>query len=162
PFADLRVALEGGGVQELDHAIDGAPELVGGRSRPRRADGEQGEQARERGALQATVNHRTTSRCSGSGWPRSRRSGARASLPSSPPRSRSTGGPEGGGSYLAEDVLGEELLDVDRRLHLGDPAVGLEDPIGAPGADADVLLADQPLRLDGRDRVLLDSHPVAD
>src|SRR3984893_5510330 len=64
--------------------------------------------------------------------------------------------------HLAEDVLGEQLLDVDRRLDLADPAVGRDDLVGAARADADVALADQALGLDGGDRVVLQLHPGLD
>src|SRR3984893_13323939 len=64
--------------------------------------------------------------------------------------------------HLAEDVLGEQLLDVDRRLDLADPAVGRDDLVGAAGADADVALADQALGLDRGDRVVLQLHPGLD
>src|SRR5687768_1667974 len=56
---------------------------------------------------------------------------------------------------LAEDVLGQQLFEVHGRLHLADASVGLDELVRAARADADVLLADEPLGLDGRDGVFL-------
>src|SRR5207253_11426468 len=55
---------------------------------------------------------------------------------------------------FAEDILREQLLEIDGRLGLADPAVRSDDPLRTAGADADVLLADQTLRLDRGDGVL--------
>src|SRR6185503_6623878 len=58
-------------------------------------------------------------------------------------------------SYFSEDVLRQQLLDVHRRLHLGDAAVALDGLLRPAGIDPDVLFPDEPARLDGRDRVFL-------
>src|SRR4030095_11026865 len=57
--------------------------------------------------------------------------------------------------HLAEYILRQQLFEVDGGLDLADLAVRPADLVGAPWAEADVFLADQPLRLDRRDRVLL-------
>src|SRR5688500_8071014 len=57
--------------------------------------------------------------------------------------------------HLAEDVLRQQLLEVHRRLDLPDTPAGLDELVGAAGADAHEFLADQALGLDGRDRILL-------
>src|SRR5581483_2147222 len=49
---------------------------------------------------------------------------------------------------FAEDVLRDQLLDVHRRLHLGQPSARPHELLGAAGGDLDELLADQPLGLD--------------
>src|SRR5262245_39447046 len=59
-------------------------------------------------------------------------------------------------SHLPEDVLGQELLEVDRGLHFPDPPVGRNQLLRPARADADVALADQPLGLDGGDRIVLE------
>src|SRR5262245_12377351 len=59
---------------------------------------------------------------------------------------------------LAEDVLGDQLFEVDGSLHFPDAAVGLDELVGRARADANELLADQPLRLDRCDGVLLQLH----
>src|SRR5882672_9430093 len=68
--------------------------------------------------------------------------------------------------HLAEDILRQQLLEIDGRLDLTDLAVRPDDLVRAPRADADVLLADQPLCLDRGDRVLLELdarlHPEGD
>src|SRR6266436_2726949 len=58
-------------------------------------------------------------------------------------------------SHLAEDVLRQQLLEVHGRLHLADLAAGRDDLVRAARTDPHVLLADQTLGLDRRDRVLL-------
>src|SRR5712664_1073944 len=58
-------------------------------------------------------------------------------------------------SHLAEDVLRQEFLEVHGRLHLADLAAGRDDLVRAARTDPHVLLADQTLGLDRRDRVLL-------
>src|SRR3989441_5795981 len=63
---------------------------------------------------------------------------------------------------LAEDVFRQQLLEVDGRLDLPDPATGRDDLLGPARADAHVLLPDQPLRLDRRHRVLLQLDPSTD
>src|SRR5882672_2819673 len=59
-------------------------------------------------------------------------------------------------SHLAEDVLRQEFLEVHGRLHLADLAAGRDDLVRAARTDPHVLLADQTLGLDRRDRV----HPA--
>src|SRR5438876_766315 len=54
------------------------------------------------------------------------------------------------------------LAEVEGRLDLSDPATGRDDLLGPARADAHVLLPDQPLRLDRRDRVLLQLDPSTD
>src|SRR6267143_2023370 len=61
-------------------------------------------------------------------------------------------------SHLAEDVLRQQLLEVHGRLHLADLAAGLDDLVRAARTDPHVLLADQTLGLDRRDRVFLQLH----
>src|SRR5438094_9367025 len=63
---------------------------------------------------------------------------------------------------LAEDVFRQQLLEVDGRLDLSDPATGRDDLLGPARADAHVFLPDQPLRLDRRDRILLQLDPSTD
>src|SRR3989441_3542473 len=63
---------------------------------------------------------------------------------------------------LAEDVFRQQLLEVDGRLDLSDSATGRDDLLGPARADAHVLLPDQSLRLDRRDRVLLQLDPSTD
>src|SRR5438128_2990703 len=63
---------------------------------------------------------------------------------------------------LAENVLGQKLLEVDRRFDLSDPPAGLDDLLRSPRTDTQVLLPDQPLRLDRRDRVVLQLDPRID
>src|SRR6267143_2698046 len=58
-------------------------------------------------------------------------------------------------SHLAEDVLRQQLLEVHGRLHLADLSAGRDDLVRAARTDPHVLLADQTLGLDRRDRVLL-------
>src|SRR6266478_7500541 len=58
-------------------------------------------------------------------------------------------------SDLSEDVLRQEFLEVHGRLHLADLAAGRDDLVRAARTDPHVLLADQTLGLDRRDRVLL-------
>src|SRR2546428_230702 len=60
--------------------------------------------------------------------------------------------------HLPEDVLREELFEVYRSFDLPDATIRRDELVGAPRADAHELLADQALRLDGRDRVLLQLH----
>src|SRR5262245_42726914 len=61
--------------------------------------------------------------------------------------------------HLAEYVLGQQLFEIDGRLDLPELAVRGNDLLGAARADADVLLTDQALGLDRRDRVLLELDP---
>src|SRR5882762_3760055 len=63
-------------------------------------------------------------------------------------------------SHLAEDVLRQQLLEVHGRLHLADLAAGLDDLVRAARTDPHVLLADQTLGLDRRDRVFLQLHAL--
>src|SRR2546421_12975889 len=58
-------------------------------------------------------------------------------------------------SHLAEDVLRQQLLEIHGRLHLADLSAGRDDLVRAARTDPHVLLADQTLGLDRRDRVLL-------
>src|SRR3990167_6858953 len=57
---------------------------------------------------------------------------------------------------LPKDVLGQQLLEIDRRLDLADPAAGRDDLLPASPTYPYVLLTDQPLGLDRRDRVVLE------
>src|SRR5439155_27292386 len=59
-------------------------------------------------------------------------------------------------SNLAEDVFRQQLLEIDRWLHFTNLSVRRNDLVRAARADANVLLADQALGLDRRDRVLLE------
>src|SRR2546428_7685519 len=68
--------------------------------------------------------------------------------------------PMGSASHLAEDVFRQQLFEVYGRFHLADLAAGLDDLVRAPWADPHVLLADQTLGLDRRDRVFLQLHAV--
>src|SRR3989440_1581793 len=58
-------------------------------------------------------------------------------------------------SHLAEDVFRQQLFEVDGRLHVADLSTGRNELLGAAGADPHVLLADETLGLDRRDRVFL-------
>src|SRR5262249_1463502 len=60
--------------------------------------------------------------------------------------------------HLSEDVLGDQVFEVDRRLDLPDAAVGGDELFRASRADPDVLLPDQTLGLDRGDRVVLELH----
>src|SRR5437867_5858090 len=64
--------------------------------------------------------------------------------------------------HLAEDVLGQQLLEIHRRLDFTDLAVRGNDLLGPARADPYVLFPDQPLRLDRRDRVFLKLDPGLD
>src|SRR5437879_10324737 len=63
---------------------------------------------------------------------------------------------------LAEDVLGQQLLEVDRRFDLSDPPAGGDELLRSARTDTQVLFPDQPLRLDRRDRVVLQLDPRID
>src|SRR6266850_3173756 len=63
-------------------------------------------------------------------------------------------------SHLAEDVFRQQLLEVYGRLHLADLAAWLNDLVRAARTDPHVLLADQTLGLDRRDRVFLQLHAL--
>src|SRR5262249_20997592 len=63
---------------------------------------------------------------------------------------------------LAEDVLRDQLFDVDRRLHLGQPPSGRHHLLRAPRVDLDELLADQPLGLHRDDGIRLELDPGVD
>src|SRR5215510_291004 len=67
---------------------------------------------------------------------------------------------------FAEYILRQQLLEVDGRLDLADLSVRPDDLVRAARADPDVLLADQSLGLDRRDRVFLELdarlHPQGD
>src|SRR5262249_11903958 len=63
---------------------------------------------------------------------------------------------------LSENVLRQELFEVDGRLDLAETPVGRGALVGSAGADAHVLLADQPLGLDRGDRVLLELDVTLD
>src|SRR2546422_1273823 len=63
---------------------------------------------------------------------------------------------------LAEDVLGQQLLEVDRRFDLMDPPAARDDLLRSARTDTQVLFPDQPLRLDRRDRVVLQLDPRID
>src|SRR3989441_8819452 len=54
-----------------------------------------------------------------------------------------------------EHVLGDELLEIDRRFHLADAPARLDELLRRSRTDADEFLADEPLRLDRCDRVFL-------
>src|SRR5947209_978313 len=58
-------------------------------------------------------------------------------------------------SHFAEDVLRQQLLEVHGGLHLADLSAGRNNLIRTARTDPHVLLADQTLGLDRRDRVLL-------
>src|SRR5438094_3911242 len=68
--------------------------------------------------------------------------------------------------HLAEDVFRQQLFEIDGRLDLTDLAVRPDELVRTARADADVFFADQPLRLDRRDRILLELdtllHPEGD
>src|SRR5882672_735911 len=66
--------------------------------------------------------------------------------------------PMGSASDLAEDVFRQQLFEVYGRFHLADLAAGRDDLVRAARADPYVLLADQTLGLDRRDRVFLQLH----
>src|SRR5215470_6403490 len=65
-------------------------------------------------------------------------------------------------SHLAENVFRQQLLEVDGRLHLPNLAARLNDLVRSPRADPHIFFADQPLRLDRRDRVFLESDAFVD
>src|ERR671936_369401 len=58
-------------------------------------------------------------------------------------------------SHLAEDVFGQQLFEIDRRFDVADLPAGGNELVGPPRTDPHVLLADEPLCLDRRDRVFL-------
>src|SRR5437016_6151478 len=60
----------------------------------------------------------------------------------------SVAGPVQAPLHFTDEVHREQLVEIDRRLGLPDPAVRAVDPPRAPRADADVLLAGQALGLD--------------
>src|SRR5919204_2114346 len=59
-------------------------------------------------------------------------------------------------SHLAENVFRQQLFEVDGRFHVADLSARRNELVGAAGADPYVLLADQTLGLDRRDRVFLE------
>jgi hypothetical protein len=62
--------------------------------------------------------------------------------------------------YPAEDVFADEVVNVHRRLRIGDGSTGLEQRTGSAGRYADILVSDQPFGLDGGDGIVIDLNAV--
>src|SRR5574341_424246 len=95
------------------------------------------------------------------GWPARASAGARSSATAAA-NTRPRRGVMDDLLDLPEDVLGEELLEVDGRFDLPDPAVRWDDLLRAARADAQVFLADEPFRLDRGDGIVLQLHARVD